>query len=203
VVTTLVSVATLTSSCGLFSSDPPPIAPGRTGLAAQAWIVQQPDVVAFIQEHGGPTVNDFVSIGSEPAVVARLTWTRQDLPSDAAYNLVVLDPSKQDAAVNVQTEGTSGRVSLGWDGRFQVLAERYPFLAATRDVEVDAGVTNATTGVSFRPSFDGPMWIIARFPRHSAIEVAEPGASPIVAAFLTGTDQKVWWAFPLTSRPLT
>jgi hypothetical protein len=202
VIATFVSVAALTSSCSLLTSDSPPIPPGRTGLAAQAWIVQQPDVVAFVRTHGGPAVNDFVQIGSVPVVVARLTWTRQNLPSVAEYNIVVLDPSEQDASVDVQTEGAGGRVAIGWDGRFQVLSERYPFLAATRDVQVSGGFTDAT-GISFRPTFDAPMWIIARFPRNSAIEVAKPGASPIVAAFLTGTDQKVWWALPLTSHPLT
>jgi len=198
-----VTFSALASSCSMRGSDAPPIAPGQTGLAAQAWVVQQSDVVAFIRAHGGPDVSDFVPDGPDPVAVARLTWTPQNLPTSADYNIVVLDPSGQDAAINLQTEGANGQLALGWDGRLDVLSKGYPFLAPTAQVPVNGGFKDTTMRATFRPSLDAPMWVIARFHRHSAIDVSRPSDSPIVAAFLTGADEKIWWASPLTTSPLS
>jgi hypothetical protein len=108
----------------------PPISPAESGLSAQAWVVPQADVVSFIEEHGG-TMPNFVPNGRQPAAVVRVDWTPRDLDPPFRYQVVVLDPSGQDAATLTQTEPAASWISMGWDGRYDDLGTRFPWLAAT------------------------------------------------------------------------
>ena len=94
----------------------------------------------------------------------------------------------------------SGQVSIGWDGRFQALSQRdYPFLRPTADIQGPGGSQDVTEAVSFTPGMKPPIWIVARFSSNSAIYVAKPGAQPKVAAFLTGSDEQVYWVQRLSN----
>lgn len=172
--------------------DTPPVSVEEAGLSAQAWVVPQTDVQSFVEARGG-TMANFVPIGADPVAVVRLSWTTRDLPAPDRYNVVVIDPSGQQAAVDLQTDPMDTAISLGWDGRYSVLPDRYPFLVCLRGNGMDMGRL-APMAVSFRPGMRGPLWIVARFPRSGAMGLARPHDVPTVAVFLTGADERIWWA---------
>lgn len=179
----------------------PPVSPAESGLSAQAWVVPQADVVSFIEEHGG-TMPNFVPNGRQPAAVVRVDWPSRDLALPFRYQVVVLDPSGQDAATLTQTEPAASWISMGWDSRYDGLGTRFPWLAATTVTPATDGTAQVEPiAVSFRPNAEGPLWIVARFPPNSAIGIARPGDTPIVGAFLTGEDERIWWASRLTPAP--
>lgn len=183
----------------------PPVTFAQGGLSANAWVLPQEQVVAFVAAHGG-TMPNFLPNGSQPAAVVRLDWTSQpSLPADAWFNIVVIDPTGQDAATLAQTGPSDAQITLGWDGRFDDLASRYPWLSAAHAVPTGggSGATLDPMAVEFHPDVAGPLWFVARFPSNTAIGIAHSGDTPIVGAFLTGTDEKIWWAQQLTgaTRP--
>jgi hypothetical protein len=175
----------------------PPVTAADSGLTAQAWVVPQDDVVGFIQHRGGSLADDaFAPLRGEQAAVVRVGWTSQELPSNTRYQIVVLDPTGQDAARNLLRFPA---VTTGWDGRYDQLGVTYPWLQATLPSPMSEGLTEETTSAAFAPGTQGPLWIVALFPRNSAIEVARPNDIPIVGAFLTSDpDERIWWAQRLT-----
>jgi hypothetical protein len=184
------------------TEDGSPVSVGDSGLTANAWVVPQGDVQRFITAHGGSMPNvAMVGRETDPVVVARVDWTAMDPSVPGRYQIVVLDPSGQDAATTLQTSPIDGRISIGWDGRYEALADRYPWLEATRSVEDLFGHVDSAMSVGFRPSLEGPMWILARFPSNGAIGVARRDDVPIVGAFLTSAhDEHIWWAERLTGE---
>lgn len=144
----------------------------------------------FVSAHGGPSISNYAPYRGERVVVAKISWAAKDLPTSAMYNVVFLDPSGQVAASTIAGYQSEGQVTIGWDGRFDVLSKTYPFLHATND---------ASAAVEFSPQSEAPMWVVARFPRDSAIDVARPGDQPIVGAFLTGLDEHIYWAERLSA----
>ena len=172
--------------------DSPPVSVEEAGLSAQAWVVPQADVPSFVEARGG-TISDFTPIGNDPVAVVRLSWTTRDLPARDYYNVVVVDPSGQQAAVNVQTDPYGSGITLGWDGRYSVLPDRFPFLVCLHGYGMDMGRLEPMA-VSFRPKMRGPLWIVARFPRGGAMGLARPHDVPTVGVFLTGADERIWWA---------
>lgn len=182
------------------TEDAPPVSVGDSGLTAEAWVVPQGEVERFIARHGG-SMPGIAMVGREtaPVVVARVDRTAKDPSVAGRYQIVVLDPSGLDAATTLQTSIIDSRISIGWDGRYEALADRYPWLGGTRSVEDAYGFVDSAMAVGFEPSLEGPMWILARFPKDGSISVARPNDVPIVGAFLTsGPDERVWWAEQLT-----
>lgn len=175
------------------TDEAPPVAADESGPSAEAWVVPQEEVVRFVEDHGG-SMPRFVPMGKGPAAVVRVDWTPKELPADVRLQFVVLDPSGLDAATTLQVDPPHDRVSIGWDGRYEALADRYPWLEGTRSVE-------DTMAASFSPGTEGPRWIVARFPRNSSMSIARPSDVPVVGAFLTSDpDERIWWAEQLTGE---
>jgi hypothetical protein len=161
------------------------LTPADAGLAAEAWVVPQEEVTAFVEERGGTVDFAVVGRGEQPVVVARVDWVPSEPSPGTRLQVVVLDPTGQDAATTFWVSPSGVDVTIGWDGRYEVLADRYPWLGATRSMEDAYGNVESTMSVAFPPDGAGPLWLVAAFPRASAIGIARRNDEPIVGAFLT------------------
>lgn len=194
----LVAVVLLGSLLPACTDEAPPVGAAESELSAEAWVVPQEDVVRFVEAHGG-SMPGFVPVGRDPAAVVRVDWTPRELPADVRLQFVVLDPSGLDAATTLHVDPPYDQVSIGWDGRYEELATRYPWLEATGSTQDDYGNIESAMAVSFIPGTEGPRWIVARFPRNSPMGIARPSDVPVVGAFLTSDPvERIWWAEQLT-----
>jgi hypothetical protein len=179
-------------------AQPGPVTPEALDLRARTWVVPERDVAAFLEARTGRNAEFAMSAPDANAIVVRLNWTPQQ--TEARLGVVVIDGPSQLAAQTLQTSPlvigyTNLNVQYGWDGRYGVLAERYPWLAPTADVQnPDGSVSDGASAVFFEPRDGGPMWIIARFPRDAGIPSFRPDTPPVVGVFLTGPDAQVEWA---------
>jgi hypothetical protein len=197
--TTIAVIAATSLVSSACTEDEAPLTPADAGLAAEAWVVPQEEVTAFVEERGGTVDFAVVGRGEQPVVVARVDWVPNEPSPGTRLQIVVLDPSGQNAATTFWVSSSDVDVSIGWDGRYEVLADRYPWLGATRSMEDAYGDVESTMSVAFPPDGAGPLWLVAAFPRASAIGIARRNDEPIVGAFLTSDpDERIWWAEQLT-----
>ena len=128
-------------------------------------------------------------------MVVRLDWTSQpSAPPGTRYVVVVLDKNGPQAP-GPGPLWTSQPVTMGWDGRLDEVATRYPWLTPAVDVCDDMGCRDVTTAAFLRPQASGPLWIVARFPDVGPNQLrAGPMPDPLVGVILTDGDVNTLWA---------
>ena len=181
---------------GCVRDRPPPITPAALNLHQRSWVVTEDKVAALVKREGGtPEGGVPFDIGSRKnvnVIVVRLDWTPQKVANPDTYlNLVVIDGAGHKASELLEAAPGFPNVAYGWDGRYEVLSQNYPWLAPTAMKQVPSGWTDSAESAYFKPSESGPLWIVARFSGGGIVnEVQFP---PVVGVFLVEGDN-IWWA---------
>ena len=157
----------------------------------------EPDQVAGAAAAFGWTdaAKNVVGDPNEQSVVLRLRWAGPGRKGH--YQVILLDNRAVPATVMRPYGGwdAAGDTGFGWAGAYEVLAERYDWLAGTASPEEpDSAVTNTGDigAVGTRALGDGSLVAVFRLGRGAA-PLADP--SQLVVAFCyVDTDGEVRWA---------
>jgi hypothetical protein len=165
------------------------------GMHAEVRIVPDERVGAYLERHDVRYTNGFVPIPGGSSVVVRLDWTTQpSAPPGSRFVVVVLDKHGPGAA-GPGPLWTSPPVTMGWDGRLDEVATRYPWLQSAVDVCDDSGCHAVTTAAFVRAQAPGPLWIVARFPDVGVNHLRAGSApDPLVGVLLTDGEVNTLWA---------
>ena len=189
---------------GFREGPPPPVTltspdgAAVAGLHANVKIVPDSEVSALLQTKGVAYGQVFAPIPGGTSVVIRLDWTKMpSAPARSTYAVVVMDESTTPAVpASVLWVFPTYKAQMGWDGRYNPIAARYPWLAPTADVCDSNGCTNPTTAQFIDPRDSGPIWIVARFPevRAGGNQKAGPVPDPLIGVIYTDADVNLIWA---------
>ena len=134
-------------------------------------------------------------VGVQQGFVVNVTWTG---PREAGgyYQFVLLDDRVAPARPVRPGSGSAGgeRVTLGWDGRYEVLHQRYPWLAATAARQLPDGSSTDSTEALGVPAKDRGSATLAFYDLEDANPVTDPAHDLELAMFLVDSGGEVRWA---------
>jgi hypothetical protein len=138
--------------------------------------------------------------GTIQQVVGQLTFrTPANAPSDGQYALFVIERAQNQVVPHIYGSGPVGsNVSQGWDGRFNDVAAKYPWLHMLASVRTPdgSGFTDPGMAVMFPPNTTGPISFAALLPQNS-LPVTDPAQQLTVALVFIGANGHVYWATKL------
>jgi hypothetical protein len=108
---------------------------------------------------------------------------------DDVHVLFVLDAFGRPVHDIMGLTSRGDAVSVGWDGRYGQLADRYRWLSHLRSVETDQGWTDPGDSLSWRATMPGPVTFVAVVP--DAGRAAGTGGATFALALL-GNDRMQW-----------
>jgi len=167
------------------------------GLRAHVQIVPDSKVPAALRRDGVIYGNPFAPIPGGTSVIVRLDWTKQpSAPPGSTYTVVLMNKNNLGPRTAAGPLWTWPQVpALGWDGRLNSVATRYPWLTPAVDVCDASGCTSWTTAAIFRPQTSGPLWIVDRWPGHDANGLkAGPTPNPLVGVIFADANVNILWA---------
>jgi hypothetical protein len=89
-------------------------------------------------------------------------------------------------------------VGQGWDGRYNKVAAKYPWLHMLADTRTPDGssFTNSGMAVIFPPDTQGPVTFTATLDETS-LPITDPAQQLTVALVFIGENDQVYWAIKL------
>jgi hypothetical protein len=133
-------------------------------------------------------------------VVGQLTFrTPANAPKDGQYALFVIDRAQSESVSSLYATGPAGtNVSQGWDGKYNDVAAKYPWLRMLADTRTPDGssFTNSGMAAVFAPNTPGPVTFIATLDAES-LPVTDPAQQLTVALVFIGADGQIYWATKL------
>lgn len=133
-------------------------------------------------------------------VVGQLTFrTPPNAPHDGQYALFVIDRAQNKPVSAAYGTGPAGtNVGQGWDGRFNEVAAKYPWLHMLADTSLPdgSGFTNSGMAVSFPPDTRGPVTFVATLDALS-LPITDPSRQLTVALVFIGGNDHIYWATKL------
>jgi hypothetical protein len=125
------------------------------------------------------------------------------VPQDTAlsdqdqYSLFVIDETDDDVALDVYGLPADNSVySRGWDGRYNELAEKYPWFASVASTKTGSGWTDPGTTVSFNSDALARPIAFAAWLKPNGLLLEEPERLTIALA-AWDDDGGLAWAVPL------
>ena len=171
----------------------------------QIQIVAPAHAQEVINELAGPGRLNAVGAGATGGqqvpqeIVGHLSFrTPHNAPSDGQYALFVIDKRVGAPLSQLYGVGPVGsNVGQGWDGAYNQIAAKYPWLRMLASVASDDGVTDPGMAVSFRPNTRGPITFDA---------ILNPNSHPItnasqqltIALVFVGENGTIYWAAKLS-----
>lgn len=131
-------------------------------------------------------------------VVGQLTFrTPANAPKGGQYALFIIDRGLGEPVPAVYAIGPSGtRVAQGWDGRYNKVAAKYPWLHMLASKRAPDGFTDPGMAVDFAPDTPGPVTFAAVLDRGS-LPVTDPAQQLTVALVFIGAHDHIYWATKL------
>lgn len=132
-------------------------------------------------------------------IVGQLTFrTPRNAPAGGQYALFLIDRARNRPLSAVWGTGPAGtNVGQGWDGRFNKVAAKYPWLSMLADERLPSGdYTNSGTAVIFAPDTPGPV-TFAAMQEPDSLPIADPSQQLTVALVFIGANDHVYWATKL------
>jgi hypothetical protein len=156
-------------------------------------------VRTFVREHDGS--HSGITLGARQS--SQIVAGTITVPPDTAlfdqdyYSLFVIDETDDDVALDVYgLPSGDSELARGWDGRYNQLAETYPWLASVASVKTGSGWTDPGTTLSFGPdALDRPL-MFAAWLRPSGLLLDEPEQLTIALA-AWDDEGELAWAVPL------
>jgi hypothetical protein len=168
------------------------VAPGR----AQAVV----DQLAGRGRLSAPVVEPVKGEATQQQVVGQLTFrTPPNAPKEGQYALFIIDRALGEPVPAVYATGAIGtNVAQGWDGRYNEVAAKYPWLHMLASVRTPdgSGFTEPGMAVSFAPNTPGPVTFTALLDRESR-PVTDPSQQLTVALVFIGANGHIYWATKL------
>jgi hypothetical protein len=168
------------------------VAPGR----AQAAV----DHLAGPGRLTAPFVEPVEGQPTPQQVVGQLTFrTPHNAPKGGQYALFVIDRAGNKPVTAVYATGPVGtNVAQGWDGRYDEVATKVPWLhmLASTPAADGSGFTNPAMAVSFAPDTAGPVTFIATLDEES-LPITDPSQQLTVALVFIGANGHIYWATKL------
>ncbi|HST49102.1 hypothetical protein [Jatrophihabitans sp.] len=177
-------------------------------ISASVWM----EIVAPGQAQ--PTVDRLAGPGRLPApfiepadggpapqqVVGQLTFsTPPNAPTDGQYALFVIERARNKPVDALYGAGPAGTdVMQGWDGRYDKVAAKYPWLHMLASVRTPDGLsfTNSGMAVMFPPNTVGPVTFTAVLSQES-LPITDPLRQLTVALVFIGANDHIYWATKL------
>jgi hypothetical protein len=133
-------------------------------------------------------------------VVGQLTFrTPDNAPTGGQYALFIIDRAQGKPVASVYAIGPIGtNVAQGWDGRFNEVAAKYPWLHMLASTRTPDGLefTDPGMAVVFAPNTSGPVTFIATLDEVS-LPVIDPAQQLTVALVFIGENGHIHWATKL------
>jgi hypothetical protein len=147
-----------------------------------------------------PAVQSGEGHPTQQLLVGQLTFrTPQNAPKRGQYALFIIDRALNEPVSEVSATGPVGtQVAQGWDGRYDKVAAKYPWLqmlASTRAPD-GSGFTSPGTAVDFAPDTPGPVTFTAALDPASQ-PVTDPAQQLTVALVFIGANDHIYWATKL------
>jgi hypothetical protein len=168
------------------------VAPGR----AQAVV----DRLAGPGRLSVPVVESAKGQPTQQQVVGQLTFrTPHNAPGGGQYALFIIDRALGQPVSAVYATGPVGTdVTQGWDGKYDEVAAKYPWLhmLASTPTADGSGFTNPGMAVSFAPNTPSPVTFTAVLDPRS-LPVTDPSRQLTVALAFIGANGHIHWATKL------
>jgi hypothetical protein len=133
-------------------------------------------------------------------VVGQLTFrTPPDAPHDGQYALFVIDRAQNKVVPSVVAIDPAGtQVGQSWDGRFDKVGAKYPWLRMLASIRLPdgSGFTAPGSAVSFPPHTPEPITFVATLDAVS-LPITDPSQQLTVALAFIGGNDRVYWATKL------
>ena len=131
-------------------------------------------------------------------VVGQLTFrTPPNAPQGGQYALFVIDRAMGEPVPAIYATGPIGtHVAQGWDGRYNDVAAKYPWLRMLASKRVPEGFTDHGMAVDFAPNTPGPVTFVAVLDPVS-LPVTNPAQQLTVALVFLGANGHIYWATKL------
>jgi hypothetical protein len=133
-------------------------------------------------------------------VVGQLTFrTPHNAPQGGQYALFIIDRAQGEPVSALYATGPVGtNVGQGWDGRFNKVAAKYPWLhmLASKPAPDGLGFTDSGMAVMFAPNTPGPVTFTAVLDGLS-LPVTDPSRQLTVALVFIGANDHIYWATKL------
>lgn len=168
------------------------VAPGRAQAVA--------DQLAGPGRLSVPVVEPVKGEKTPQQVVGQLMFrTPPNAPRDGHYALFIIDRALGKPVSALYATGPIGTdVAQGWDGRYNEVAAKYPWLhmLASTQLPDGLGFTDRGMAVSFAANTPGPVTFTAVLDRLS-LPVTDPSQQLTVALVFLGADDQIYWATKL------
>src|SRR3712207_949152 len=125
--------------------------------------------------------------------------TPPNAPRDGQYALFIIDRALGKPVPALYATGPTGtNVAQGWDGRYNDVAAKYPWLhmLASTQLPDGQGFTDLGMAVSFAPNTPGPVTFTAVLDPAS-LPVTDASQQLTVALVFLGADDQIYWATKL------
>jgi hypothetical protein len=133
-------------------------------------------------------------------IVGQLTFhTPRNAPQVGQYALFIIDRAQGKPVSAVYATGPAGTdVSQGWDGRYDKVAAKYPWLHMLASIRTPDGLsfTNSGMAVNFAPDTAGPVTFTALLDPVS-LPITDPAQQLTVALVFISSNDLVYWATKL------
>lgn len=133
-------------------------------------------------------------------VVGQLTFhTPPDAPHDGQYALFIIDRAQNKVVPSVVAIDPAGtQVGQSWDGRFDKVGAKYPWLHMLASIPTPDGSDFTAPGaaVSFPPDTRGSVNFVATLDV-SSLPITDPAQQLTVALAFIGGNDHVYWATKL------
>lgn len=180
-----------------------PYAADAVGASVRMEMVAPGRAQAVVDQLAGPgrltaPVGELVNgQAAQQLVVGQLTFrTPPNAPKDGQYALFIIDRALGSPVPAVYATGPIGTdVAQGWDGRFDEVAAKYPWLhmlASTRTPD-GSGFSHPGMAAQFPPDTPGPVTFTAMLDGKS-LPVTDPSRQLTVALVFLGPDDQIYWA---------
>jgi hypothetical protein len=147
-----------------------------------------------------PVVEPVEGQAAQQQVVGQLTFrTPHNAPQGGQYALFIIDRALGKPVTALYATGPIGtNVAQGWDGRYDEVAAKYPWLhmLASTQAPDGSGFTNPGMAVSFAPNTPGPVTFTAVLDPES-LPVTDPFRQLTVALVFIGANDHIYWATKL------
>ncbi|MEV4754347.1 hypothetical protein AB0J86_04410 [Micromonospora sp. NPDC049559] len=129
------------------------------------------------------------------SLIVRVGWRDQPRQGPEGYYVLLVLDDRVTPPRPIATDGGAGhdgRTGSGWDGRYNALAEHYPWLARTADVPNPGGGFTSTMS-AVHAAADGTGWMAGRY-RLRAPQLPLTSADQLLVAGFLVRDGEVRWA---------
>jgi hypothetical protein len=172
--------------------------PAASGVTVDL-VLEPTQVKTFVREHDGSHSGITLSAPQTSQIVAGTITVPPDtaLSDQDYYALFVIDETDDDVALDVYGLPSKGSgLTRGWDGRYNELAEEYPWLASVASTETGSGWTDPGTTLAFESdALNRPLQFAAWLQPGGSL--LDKPAQLTIALAAWDDDGDLAWAVPL------